>query len=121
MYKIKCDRLYSYFEENIGKCVRMQQELSANQRNDEAVFARVQMNVFDIFKTVFAVANKKFGCEKEIVDFFLSKLDTMPSGWQESMQKAENTGDIKTAHIEKIKIETAENIRAKFCEIWEIK
>ena len=43
----------AYLESCAGSCREQIKKLSADGREDEAVFAKIKLNVYDIFKTVF--------------------------------------------------------------------
>ena len=89
-------------------CREQIKKLSSDGREDEAVFAKIKLNVYDIFKTVF----NALGDEEK----FLGKLTEIPAAWQASLEKAEAHGDSEKAHIERIKLETVNEIREKFGE-----
>ncbi|MBQ9993398.1 MAG: hypothetical protein IJP17_01635, partial [Clostridia bacterium] len=74
----------------------------------------------DIFRTVLSVAeNTNAGDEAAVKQFFMKKTEQIPAGWRESLEKAEKHGDEKKMHIEQIKLKAAQEIRDKFCAIWE--
>ncbi|MBQ7025674.1 MAG: hypothetical protein IJN31_03630 [Peptococcaceae bacterium] len=110
----------SYFADQISRCTTLAQQLSGDARDDEAIFAKIQMNVYDIFRAVFAAATKTAGQDDEkVVEFFLTKLQQIPRGWHHSLANATQHGDSSKAHIEQIKLDTAAQIKAAFEQIWE--
>lgn len=93
---------------------------TADDRADEAVFAKIQMNVYNIFLTVFSVGIKRAGNDDEkLRQFFLARLDQIPQSWQASLSAATEHGDTGKAHIERLKLNAAGEIRQIFSEIWE--
>lgn len=115
------EEIVTYFNEEIADCQRKRQELLRDDRADEATFERIKENVFDIFKTIFAVAIKTAGEDntEEIKQFFLNKLEVIPSGWKDSYNKAKQYGDIEKQQCEHMKLLTVEKIQANFEQIWE--
>lgn len=110
-----------YFSQTISFFQNQALELASDDRTDEAVFARVQMNVYDIFRTVFSVALKTAGeDDDQAVQFFMNKLNQIPQSWHTSLSDAERHGDTDKAHIERLKLEAVSQIRKKFEEIWEV-
>lgn len=120
MIRQKVQRLNGYFDDKIAMCVQRDRELSAEDRKDEANFEKVQANVYDIFRTVLAAAaNTCAGDPEAMQRFFLQKAEKIPSNWAAAYHKAEQHHDTVRMRIEQIKLETAEEIRNAFAEIWE--
>lgn len=120
MEYMKIEELEVYLKEEIAKCTEKGAKLSADDRKDEAVFAVVRSNVLDIFKTVLSVAKELSGGEEEkCIEFFRNKLDQIPEKWNGSLQQARMESDIKTAHVERIKLEAVRDIQQKIEELWE--
>lgn len=115
------DEIITFFNEEIADCQRKRDELIKDNREDEATFERIRENVFDIFKTIFTVAIKTAGEDnkEEIKQFFLKRIEQIPSSWKESYNKAKQYGDIEKLQCEDIKLQTVEKIQAKFEQIWE--
>jgi hypothetical protein len=108
-----------YFTENIGKCKELEQTLSADGRGDEAIFARVRGNVFDIFQKIFSMSVRKVGTEEEeIRSFFGEKLEEIPAPWRASLEKAQAHGDVEKVNIETIKLDALGEIDGTFRRIW---
>lgn len=112
-------QMEQYFTQNIHDCKALEQTLSADGRGDEAVFARVRGNVFDLFHTVFSVAVQTAGAEEEKVrPFFREKLDQIPANWRCSLEKAQAHGDLERMHTETIKLAALGEIDSAFRQIW---
>lgn len=106
-----------YLTAQITACASEEKRLNAEGRKDEAVFARIRGNVFDIFRTVLA-AGARMAAKGQPADLLREKLDAIPKNWQESLENALAHGETEKAHIEKIKLEAAREIRERFEKIW---
>lgn len=116
----KHEQFTLYLEKEIEHSNLQQKKLQADERADEAVFAKIRMNVFDIFRSVFSVAAKTYGEDEEKIRiFFLSRTEQIPQNWHLSLQKAKEHNDVEKIHIETIKLETLAEIKATFEKIWE--
>lgn len=111
----------SWFESKIAGCTEEITALQAESRADEAVFAKIRMNVYDIFRTVFSVCVQTAGDnDRKLVEDFLSRLQQIPRSWQASLSTAEAHGDVKKACIEQLKLDAAGEIQQVFCRVWEV-
>lgn len=116
----KINAIKDYFKRKTIQYKEQASFLTSDNRSDEAVFAKVQLNVYDIFNTLFSAALKSCGSNDENVrEFFLKKTEEIPKNWIVSLQYAEQNGDIKKTYIEKIKLNTAVRIKKDFKELWE--
>lgn len=106
----------SYLESQAALCRAGSGALSADGRYDEAVFAKVRLNVYDIFRTVFSAAVNTAG--EDAAAFFREKLQQIPANWVTALAAAEQHGHSEKAHIERLKLEIAGAVRAKFQELW---
>lgn len=121
MNDMKRENTVSYFADRIGQHRKMVQELTSDGRADEAVFAKVQMNVYDIFNTIFSVAVKTSGQDdQKIVQFFLLRIQQIPQSWRTALANAEQHGETEKAHIERIKLDVVAEIQKEFERIWEV-
>ena len=100
----------AFLESCAARCKEQAELCSRDGREDEAVFEKIKLNVYDIFKTVFNTLGEG---EK-----FTQKLREIPTAWQLSLEKAAAHGDDAKAHTERIKLEAAQKIEDKFKEIW---
>lgn len=121
MNKRKRENTVSYFADRINRCKKMARELTSDDRADEAVFAKVQMNVYDIFNTIFSVAVKTSGQDdQKVVQFFLTRIQQIPQSWHTALANAEQHGETEKAHIERIKLDAVAEIEKEFGRIWEV-
>lgn len=119
MNEIKITETVNYFADQINRCKALAKELESDHRADEAVFAKIQMNVYDIFRTVFSAGQKKVGeDERMLVAFFLTRLQEISQSWHTALMAARQHDETEKAYIETIKLETAAEIKTKFNQIW---
>lgn len=106
--------ILDYFEQKISACNLERKRLWEEERGDEANFEKIKANVYDIFKTVFLVARKQYGDDQlKAREFFLKKLEQIPSGWAASYEEARQHDDAKVMHIESVKLEVVQDIRER--------
>ena len=103
----KQEKLLRFLDENTAGCRRRGAALAADGRDDEAKFEKIRGNVYDIFKTVLLAGDKAGSAE-----VFWRNLEDIPARWQAAYQQAEAHGDHTAAHIERIKLAAAADIRA---------
>lgn len=121
MNDMKRENTVSYFTDRIAQHRKLVQELTSDDRADEAVFAKVQMNVYDIFNTIFSVAVKTSGQDdQKVVQFFLLRIQQIPQSWRTALANAEQHGETEKAHIERIKLDVVAEIQKEFERIWEV-
>lgn len=121
MNKVKRENTLSYFSDRIAYFKNLAQELASDDRTDEAVFSKVQTNVYDIFHTIFSVAVQTAGQDDEkVVQFFLTKIQQIPQSWHTALDHAVQHGETEKAHMERIKLDAVEQIKKEFERIWEV-
>lgn len=111
-------QLNNWFEAQIALCRRRERALQADDRADEAAFEKVRANVYDIFRTILAVAARTGGDAEAVRSFFMQRLQTIPSAWAAAYEKAEQHHDPIRMQIEKIKLDTVDAIKARFACVW---
>ena len=120
MNEEKQKHIMDYFTDMIAQLQTQAQALTADDRADESVFAKIRMNVYDIFRTVFSAGLKITGQDGEkAVQFLLTKLRQIPESWRTALTAAEAHGDSGKAHTERIKLEAAEEILVQIQKIRE--
>lgn len=102
--------LNDYFTAQIAACAAEEARLNAEDRKDEAVFAKIRGNVFDIFRTVYAAGVKAVGQERAEA-FLREKLNTIPKSWETALEKARAYGEADKACIETVKLDAVREIR----------
>lgn len=118
--KEKILKMNEFFDYKMSQCANKFKSMQSDDRADEANFEKIKCNVYEIFKTVLGVAVKSEGAEPDKVkEFFLSRLEKIPSNWQAAYELAQKHNDDIAMHREALKLETAEKIRNEFNAVWE--
>ena len=113
--------LFDFLDEGILTCRERQKKLQDDDRGDEAIFEKIKENVYDIFKKMLHAAIRTSGeNEPAVKAFFLQKLEEIPSSWALSYEKAAAHDDVKTMHIEKVKLNVIQEIEAAAARAWEV-
>lgn len=90
---------------------------SAN-RLDEAKFARIQVNIVDIFEKLFAAALVKYGDDGlqhlGLVEDCRGYFERIPFSWETHLTACERFGSHEEAFIERLKLQEAKRIRTLF-------
>ena len=114
------EEMKTYLQQQVQRCQQTQQQLQADHRGDEAVFARIEGNVYVIFHTVLQVAcQTAHGDAAAAAAFFTQKLQAMPRGWKQAQAQALAHGDDRRAHIEGIKVQAAQTVAQRFATLQE--
>lgn len=106
-----------YLEKKTDVLKNQAKELENTDRKDEANLTKIQINVYDVCKTIFGVF-KKVKAPEELKSEYLNKLSEMCSGWDTNLKKAREFGDVSTATAEELKIQTITDAITKFEEYW---
>ena len=115
----KLSRMKEYLEEQAARCAQARAQLMADDRGDEANFQAIQGNVYGVFSTILKVAVEQNPDNPQGVEgFFLKKLEEIPAHWVEAREKAAARGDEIAAHLERLKLEAAEDVGCTFRAIW---
>ncbi len=109
------NQLSDYIEAKISELSEKEKNLAENYRKDDAVFIKIESNVYDVCKTVFGVF-KKVKPEESFYDEYLKKLDEFEKTWSDSAEKAKEFGDMKKSAAEEAKLSALADIKAKFIE-----
>lgn len=117
----KTERTARYFADQISCCKQRAQALARDDRTDEAVFAKIEANVYEIFNSVFSVAVHSAGADDlTLAGFFLTRIQQIPLNWQTALENAKEHGEVEKAHIEQLKLDTVAAIKGAFEQIWEV-
>lgn len=108
-----------WLEERIALCGQRRQALLADDRADEATFEKIRANVYDIFRAVLSVAARTCGEKDAAGRFFRQRMESIPSGWAASWEKARQHDDAVRLRQEQVKLDTVGEIRRHFEEVWE--
>ena len=106
-----------YLEKKAEELKSQVKELNNSDRKDEANLLKVQINVYNVCKTVFYVF-KNIKSPEALKNDYIVKLDEMCSTWNTNLIKARNFDDIATATVEELKIQAINDAKNKFKEYW---
>ena len=106
-----------YIETRIRELSYEAKKLEENYRQDDAVFAKIKINVFDVCKTVFGVFSK-VKPENTLYNEYIKKLDEFEKAWSDSAAKAKEFGDVKKSAIEEAKLSSLTEIKNEFIKLW---
>ena len=93
-----------------------EQLLKEDQRKDEANHAKIQMNIYQIFQTIFQVTIKKSKVE-EVEQDFLAQLERIPQSWEKALENARLHQDVEREFIENLKFQMRDRIREEFLKV----
>ncbi len=111
------NQINTYFEERIAACQAAAAALNADNRADEAVFEKIRMNVFDIFRTVYNAGEKVSGGDPaKQLNFLRHRLEEISASWRTSLEMAQSYDNTEKAHIEQLKLNVVDEIRQKMAE-----
>ena len=81
---------------------------------------RSRGNVFGIFQAVLAAAEKACGGDEAAARaFVLERAEQIPERWRAAWEAASARGDGEAMHIERLKLDTAGEIRGRMLKCWE--
>lgn len=107
-----CETMRAWLHTQGNRCAADRRALEADGRQDEAVFARIRQNVYEIFDAVLTAADRTCADEAARRRFFAGKLADISGSWQTAQQKAAAAGEQDKVHIEALKLAAAADIRA---------
>ena len=109
------DMFVDYLETKIAELKKEATELEKNYRQDDAVFVKIRINVYDVCKTVFGVF-KKTKMQDDLYNEYINKLDEFERIWSSSAENAKKFGDSKKIAAEEAKLFVLAEIKKKFIE-----
>ena len=89
-------------------------KLSAEGRMDDANFAKVRMNIYDVCRTVSRTLENRPGAG---VSAIRAQLERFRAGWGAALEKAKQHGDVKAVAVEETKLAALEDVIAHFREV----
>lgn len=118
MFKDKKVQFLKYLDDTIQAADKEEKELLLDERKDDAQHVKVKTNIYNVFKTTFQAVLKN-RTEEEFIALYINKMNTIPANWKTSYENAKAHNDTEKMLIEEIKLQTLNEIRTKFFEIWE--
>ena len=107
------EKFIQYLDERIEASKAEIEALEAAGRQDDAVFAKVRLNIYDVCKTVTGVHLKPTGGGVNAIKSMLERFRTQ---WGEALQKAQAHGDVKNIAVEETKLAALADVIARFTE-----
>lgn len=99
---------------NAKQCKSAAAGMHADCREDEAVFAKIKCNVYELFFSVFQAFQKHASSPEEAGQLFERKLQEIPNQWVNAHKNAINHHDSEKAYLEELKLDTAKEIRSAY-------
>ena len=90
--------------------------LEQQNRRDEANFAKVRLNIYEVFETVAAADEKAAADWPAFCARYEPRFDTLTAPWKSRLASAVQNSDTHTRFIEETKLSTAEHIRRAFLD-----
>ena len=103
-----------WLEENIRCFDAETTRLHQDDKHDEAAFAAIIKNVYDICKTVLNVFQKQTAAPEVLHDRYTQKLQELTNQWSSAMQRTQEFQDWKNSHVEQLKLEHITRIQTQF-------
>ena len=107
----------NYLDQQINDGREKVISLENEGRQDDAVFAKVHVNIYEICKTVSLALVNRPGAGVSAVK---AQLDRFQAGWGAALQKAKEHGDTKNIAVEETKLAALEDIILHFREVTKV-
>ena len=107
------DEFIMYLDRRIEDGRTEIEKLTAEGRRDEANFARVRTNIYDVCKTVSRTLMNRPGAGVRAVR---AQLERFHGEWSAALERAKEHGNIHAAAVEETKLTALEDIIAHFEE-----
>ena len=101
----------AYLESKISEGKEEIITLEADGRKDDANFAKVRTNIYDVCRTISRTLADKPGAGIVAIK---AQLDRFRTGWNMALEKAKQHDDIKAVAVEETKLAALEDIIAHF-------
>ena len=88
--------------------------LSAEDRRDDANFAKVRTNIYEICRTVTNALADRPGAGPDAV---MAQFERFRSAWSAALEKAKAHDDVGAAAVEEIKLKALEDVINHFSEV----
>lgn len=92
------------------------QQLQQENRGDEANFAKIKSNIYQVCKTVY-LSLSRVTPQEQFEQTYLNKLRQLSDTWQAAYDKAKAHDDVQKLVIEESKLKTVQKIKLKFLEL----
>lgn len=116
MNENKQQEFINYLTSQYEELAKKEKTLRMDQRKDEANHVRVQMNIVQIFQTVFQVSLKKAN-GNSVKENFLDQLEKIPESWEKALENARAHQNVEQELIENLKFQMRDSIREQFLKV----
>lgn len=106
----------TYIAESVVLLQQEEQELREDDRMDEANLVKIRINVYGIAKSFYETV-QKIASERSFKEEYLRRIERLPQNWRASLEQAKAHEDVEKIVIEELKLQTLEDILAKFQEV----
>lgn len=105
------------------KCKLKYNELTDDNRKDEADLEKIKLNIYDIFTSFIGVTQKQISSKKDIDEdlkyeafcsAYLQTFDKIPQSWRVKLEKAKENNAVIDIIIEETKISAASELKNIF-------
>ena len=88
--------------------------LTVDGRTDDANFAKVRTNIYDVCRSVINTLINRSGAGRDAV---AAQLERFCTTWGAALEKAKQHGDVSGIAVEEIKLSALEDVIARFREV----
>ena len=103
----------AYLESRISEGKTEIITLEADGRKDDANFARVRTNIYEVCRTVTNVLAERPGAGPRAVK---TRFESFRASWSAALEKARTHGDARNVVVEETKLQALEDVLAHFPE-----
>ncbi len=104
----------AYLESRISEGKEEIVTLEADSRKDDAIFARIRTNIYDVCRTVSLALTDRPGAGSDAVR---AQLDRFRTEWRTALEKAKQHDEFRAVAVEETKLAALEDIIAHFPEV----
>ena len=104
----------AYLESRIAEGKAEIASLKAAGRKDDANFAKIRTNIFDVCRTVSRALTDRPGAG---IGAVRAQLERFRTSWGAALEKAQQHGDVSAAAVEETKLASLADVIARFREV----
>ena len=108
------EEFIAYLTEQIGVCKEKIAGLEADGRQDDANFVKVQLNIYDVCRTVTSALINRPGFGPETV---MDRFERFRTEWSAALESARAHGDERNIVVGETKLNAMEDVIAHFQEV----
>lgn len=108
------EQFIAFLDNRIAEGKREIEALAAAERRDDANFAKVKTNIYEVCRTVTGALGNRPGAGVKAVG---AQLEKFRSIWGGALEKAKQHDDVHGVAVEEIKLKALEDVIAHFQEV----